>query len=288
MSNRIADLAKNTQDVAVTVIILATLEALLMEAAYIFGVRSVLQEKWLERWIYKRKRKNKRKIEELKRVYSRYENKACETKKVQQYRLELAFREKVSRKIDSNLLFPGEFSKFIRNSFYSLPYQKLCGQFSSSIQAELDYSISEEFSLLYIFAAIENSNDLEKIKCFMEQKKYSKNSNLIENQNKEELDRILEPEEMADIRQWLYYHIEREIDELQVYLGQKWSQMDYIISITSAFNFTVILSAYQSNISAVPERIFAQSNLLIYLVALAAGLLAPVARNLLERFIFQR
>jgi hypothetical protein len=163
MNDRLASLAKNTQYFATTVIILATLIAVLMEAVYIFGFRSYLQKKWFNSWLAQRKWRNVEKIKELTESEFSLRNKMKDTKNTEreQYQRELEeiesylyLRNKISRYMESTLLLTKtkKFRKFNENGVYSLPFQKLCGQISNIIQTELDYPFSEGSLFLYFFA----------------------------------------------------------------------------------------------------------------------------------------
>ena len=83
----------------------------------------------------------------------------------------------------------------------------------------------------------------------------------------------------AKQRQALAVQLEKHVDDLQIYLSRRWRSNNYKLNFAASL-VIILLLIWTDNQFRAP---FGQTTWLLLFVGTAAGLLAPVVRNLLDR-----
>ncbi len=149
------------------------------------------------------------------------------------------------------------------SAFYSLGIEQLCGQMNSASQVALDYPSLHQ-SLLLAFAANANPVDLAMVLNF---------SNVIKQSNADLYAVPIEAPPMTDFidaRNRVSHQIQRAIDAVQIAAGFSWQKLLQKTSIIVSFILSLI------GITLMSTTVW----WLAFPMAIAAGFLAPVARDL--------
>ena len=219
--NGLSGLAVASRDFAITSVIIACLVAGLMHALYNIGIQAFFQKIKIRRWIH-------RKV------------------KLSNY------------KIGKPYIIEEELVKLagggVKSSFYSLPYEQLCGQIGSAIQSELEYPVKSK--ILGVFILPFGEADYKELL-----KGYQKNN------DKEKTNYMYS-------KQRVRYYAEKGLDELQICLSSFWNKVNYLISFVISFCIICLLII-------TPNQYYFRFNdlLLCIVVGFASGLIAPFIRE---------
>ena len=155
-----------------------------------------------------------------------------------------------------------------RQTLYSLRFPQLAGLIGLALQTSLDAPRNADLNLLRTFGKGAET-EISSI-----QSDPAKSDGPTENGT----DRLSAyPEETRD---HISHHLERGVDDLQVYVSGFWRNMDYLLSLSFSLGLVFLLVMIPSTFQPVQSP-----NFLFVSVGIAAGLIAPLLRNLLSRVL---
>jgi len=140
-------------------------------------------------------------------------------------------------------------------AFYDLPIEQMCGQIAAAMQVVFDYPAAHT-DLLCCMAALADPADIEQLV-------------------KPSEDGVPRAQGQVDARTRVMHQVQRAIDSLQIAAGYRWKLYLQIASFVLSFLITVV------GLSSLAAPNSHSAVLVVLLVGVVGGFLAPVARDLL-------
>lgn len=152
------------------------------------------------------------------------------------------------------------------DAFYELDIEQLCGQMNAAAQAVLDYP-ERHPDLLKCMAAMADADDIEEL--------LKPSSPQTANQPKSQ--------NQVDARARVIHQVQRAIDGFQISAGYRWKWLLQGASFLVSFVITVVAVQMWHSRAIVDSTVKSEeiSWAGVFFIGLAAGFLAPVARDLL-------
>lgn len=265
---------------AVSVLILATIVAILVLACYEVGLRSYLNRVIFLKWLKVRKYKC---LDILKRIP--YEKKKDKLSIIKLISDDLKFDYININRIEQFIL---ELTGSVVNKrIYSLSTQQLCGQIGGTTQSYLNAS-SFQFEYIILLMLLISSNSKPDFDILLETA--SSNINTLDDKLNPTLKEIIilpiKNHIPIEIKRNLSFQIERSIDDLQATLNILLSRYGYIFSFYATLLLMTLFSLEFINFKGGVGDLGGVGDFTLYcFVVIFTGLLSPIIRSILEKLL---